>query len=180
MKKLLFLCPLLFAAGTVRAEPPLGFYGGAGLTTGSVDNFLHSGLDISNTSWKLFAGLHPSMSPVGAEVEYLDFGSQTQVGAHAEGHTAAVDLVGYLPLPVPQLSLYGKAGFSRWALSGSLATPGGPVRVGVDDNGVQFTWGVGAQAHFGNLAARLEYERFNINNTDGANIVTIGVQVTLL
>lgn len=177
MKKLLLICALALPAGVAQAEPPLGFYAGAGLTTGTVDNVLHSGLDISNTEWKIFAGLHPPTTAFGAEVEYLDFGSETTAFAHAQGHALGVDILGYLPLPVQVLSLYGKAGFSRWDVSGNVVDP---RFIGLDDHGVQFTWGVGAKATFGNLAARLEYERFNVTNTDGANIVTIGVQVTLL
>jgi len=177
MRKLLFLCILLLAAGAAEAEPGLGLYAGAGLTTGSVGNFVGSGLDISNTSYKLFAGVKPPGSPVGLEAAYLDFGSQTNTIAHASADAWAFDVVGHLPLPVPVISVYGKAGVNRWSISGNVVSP---TFIGVDDTGVNFTWGVGALAHFGNLAARLEYEHFSVNNTDGANIVTIGVQVTLL
>jgi hypothetical protein len=177
MRKLLFLCALLLATGAAQAEPLLGFYAGAGLTTGSVENVLGSGLDVTNTMWKLFAGVHPANSPFGLEAEYLDFGSETTLLAHGEGHAAALDAVGHLPLPVPFLSLFGKAGISRWEVSGDVIAP---RFISLDDQGSQFTWGIGALAHFGNVAGRLEYERFNIANTDGANIVTIGVQITLL
>jgi hypothetical protein len=180
MRKLVFLCALLVAAGTAQAEPLLGFYGGAGLTTGSVDNVFGSGLDVTNTSWKLFAGVHPTASPFGLEVEYLDFGAQTSRFAHGEGNAAALDAVGHIPLPVPFLSLFGKAGVSRWQVSGNVEPPGGGGLIGIDDHGNQFTWGFGGLLHFGNVAARVEYEHFAISNTDGANIVTLGVQITLL
>jgi opacity protein-like surface antigen len=180
MRKLILLCTLLLAAGAAEAEPALGVYAGAGITTGSIDNFLGSGLDIHNTDFKLFAGVHPAASPFGVEVQYVDFGSETRTFAHAQADAAAISAVGYLPLPVPMFSVYGKAGLSRWELNGNLGAPGTPAFLGLDDNGVQFTWGVGALAHFGNLAARLEYEHFVVSNTDGANIVTIGVQVTVL
>jgi hypothetical protein len=178
MRKLLFLCAVLLAAGTAQAEPLLGFYGGAGLTTGSVNNVLGSGLDVNNTSFKVFAGVHPDATPFGLELEYLDFGSATSSVAHGEGNALALDVMGHIPLPLPMLSLYGKAGLSRWQVRADVV--GTPGFVGLDDHGTQFTWGVGAQLHFGNVAGRLEFEHFAITHTDGANIVTIGVQVTLL
>jgi len=49
----------------------------------------------------------------------------------------------------------------------------------VTDNGSQFAWGVGGQAHFGNLGARLEYENFSIRNTGGANLVSLSVFLNL-
>ena len=57
-----------------------------------------------------------------------------------------------------------------------------PVGGGIfslSDNGTQFAWGLGAQAHVGNVGARLEYENFNIRNTNGANIVSLGVFLNL-
>ena len=177
MRKLLLITTLACAAGAAHAADPLGLYAGAGITNSQVDNFLGSGLDIKDTSYKILAGLHPSLSPVGAEVEYLDFGSETRIGAHAEAKAFAAYATGWLPLPVPILSVYGKAGLSRWNLSGSVVAPG---FFGLSDHGTQFTWGVGALARFGNLAGRLEYERFNISGTDGANVVTLGAQIYLL
>jgi hypothetical protein len=177
MRKLLALGALAMATGSAHADSLLGLYAGAGITQAKVENFQGTGLDIDHTNWKVFAGLHPSLSPVGVEAEYLDFGSATKIGAHAESKAFAAYAMGFLPIPLPLLSVYGKAGLSRWQLSGSTVSPG---FFGLSDHGTQFTWGVGGQVHFGNVAARLEYERFNISGTDGANVVTLGAQFTFL
>jgi opacity protein-like surface antigen len=177
MRRIFLIGILALAGGVAQADTLIGVYGGAGITQAKVDNFLSTGLDIHNTSWKLFAGVHPSPAPIGVEAEYLDFGSQTNSFAHAESRAFAVDALGYLPLPIPILDIYGKIGLSRWQLSGSILDR----RIfGLDDHGTQLTWGVGGQAHFGALAARLEYEHFNINGTDGANVYTLGVLFTFL
>jgi opacity protein-like surface antigen len=176
MRKALLLCALCLPAAAAHADV-VGLYVGAGVTTGSVDNVLNSGVDIRNTDWKVFAGVHPSLSPVGLELEYLDFGSEDRNFVHAEANAAALDAIGYLPLPLPFLSVYAKAGVSRWEVKASEVAS---QVITLDDHGTQFTFGAGAQVHFGNVAVRVEYERFNIVNTDGAGIVTLGMQLTLL
>lgn len=175
MRKPLLLCALCLPAAAAHADT-LGLYAGAALTTGSVNNVVNSGTNISNTDWKIFGGVHPPGSPFGLELEYLDFGSETHNFNYADGSTWALDAVGYLPL-APVFSLYGKAGLSRWELTDHVV--GAPFDR-LDDNGVQVTLGVGGLLRFGNFAARLEYERFNIDNTAGANVVTVGVQLTVL
>ncbi len=45
----------------------------------------------------------------------------------------------------------------------------------LDDHGTDFAWGGGAQAHFGALGLRLEYEQFNVRNTDGVKAVSFDV-----
>jgi hypothetical protein len=175
-KSSFLLCVLTVAAGAAEAQTPVGFYAGGGVVTGSVNNVFSSGLDLNNTNWKLFAGLHPAQSPLGIEAEYIDFGSVTNQIAHAQGNVLAADLMLYVPLFVPPLSAYGKAGMARWQVSGSVLNG----FAGFDEHATQFTWGVGAKAQFGAFAARIEYERFNILNTDGANVITIGGQFTFL
>ena len=49
-----------------------------------------------------------------------------------------------------------------------------------DDNGTEFAWGGGAQVSFGSLAARLEYDNFDIENTDGVDLYTLGATWTFL
>ena len=40
-------------------------------------------------------------------------------------------------------------------------------------NGTEFAWGVGTQGHFAHIGARLEYERFRIPSTNGANVISL-------
>jgi hypothetical protein len=50
----------------------------------------------------------------------------------------------------------------------------------LSNNGTDFAWGVGAQVHLCNIGARLEYERFNIANTNGAQVFSLDAVLSLL
>jgi hypothetical protein len=76
-------------------------------------------------------------------------------------------VVGFVPLPVPFLDIFGKAGLARWPLDGRDSSS----LFALDDHGTDCAWGGGAQAHFGALGLRLEYEQFNVRNTDGPKLV---------
>jgi len=46
-------------------------------------------------------------------------------------------------------------------------------------SGTEFAWGGGAGVHVGNFGARLEYERFNIPSTNGANVTSLEVYLNI-
>ena len=179
MRKLLPVMALMLAAHTAAAGTT-GLYVGAGITKAQVDNIFAAGLNINNTDWKVFAGVRP-ISPLALEADYLNLGSETRslsgLNAHADAKAFAAYALGFLPLPIPMLDLYGKAGLARWQLSGTTTNP---APFAASDRGTEFAWGAGAQLHFGNLAGRLEYERFNMNNTDGVKVYTLGVLLNIL
>jgi hypothetical protein len=169
----------MLAAGSVHAAGLIGadIYAGAGIMSSSVENLEGTGFNLDNTSVKALAGVRFSL--LGAEVDYYHLGSESRSfyfgGANADARAFAAYAVGYLPLPI--LDFYGKVGLDRWQLSGSSANPG---LFRFSDSGTQFAWGVGAQAHFGSLIGRLEYERLNMANTDGARIVSLDVAFSFL
>jgi hypothetical protein len=176
MRKSLLLGTLVLAAGagagTAQADPMLGLYAGVGAISGSVDNVFDTHQDISNKEWKAYAGLRPAGSPLGFEAEYLTFGHNDTFFGDAGAHLWAYDAVGYIPVGLPFLHLIAKGGIAHWTVN---------LRdFGFDDHANQFTWGVGGQANFGALGVRLEYEKFNVSNTDGAHAVTLGVSFTFL
>jgi hypothetical protein len=185
MRKYLLPCAIALAAGTAHADPPLGLYVGAGVTSSSVSNMLGIG-HVKNTEWKALTGIKPAGSLLGFEAGYLDFGSGvSQFGAQAWGEAYTYDAVGYIPLPAPFLSLLGKAGVARWEEKTNLGF--GDV---FSEHAYQFTWGAGAEARFGRVGVRLEYERFNIRDPvlgwaghyydTNAHVITLGVLFTLL
>jgi opacity protein-like surface antigen len=177
MRKLAITVALACAAGAAQAAEN-GVYVGAGITRARLDNISapFSRLDIDNTSWKGFAGFKFPLVPIGVEASYIDLGSETQnrpaplPQTHADANAFAGFAVGYLPLPIPFVDFYGKAGAARWKLNSTS----------IDDNGTTFAWGAGAQAHFSNFAVRLEFENFNIRNTDGAKLYTLGAALYFL
>jgi hypothetical protein len=188
MRRLLLLAALTLGAGAAHADNGF-FYLGAGISRDKVSDITNQGesfSDLDNTSWKVLAGFRP-ISLFAVEADYMDLGSQTNTflgGAgtsHSDAKAFAGYAVGFLPIPVPFLDVYGKAGLARWRLNGSsgFAAPPGNF-FAFSNQGTEFAWGLGAQAHIGNIGGRLEYEDFNIPNTSGAKVFTLAVILNLL
>jgi hypothetical protein len=181
MRRLLLIPLLALAAGSAHATGLFGagLYAGAGLMRSNVNNLFGTGFDIHNTSFKALAGLRFSL--LGAELDYYHLGSESRSfdnlgGVDADARAFGAFAVGYLPIPLP-VDIYGKLGLDRWQLSGNSASPS---LFRFSDNGTQIAWGFGAQAHFGNLMGRLEYEHLNITHTDGARIISLSVIFSIL
>jgi OmpA-OmpF porin, OOP family len=182
MRKLLLTSTLVLAAGAAHADDMLGLYAGAGIMRAKMEDVFHTDFDFSNTAWKVYAGLHPTGIPFGVDVDYYGLGSQsagTFLGpANADAKAFGAFAVGYLPIPVPDIDVYGKAGLARWQFSGSVPSP---TLFNVSDNGTDFAWGVGAQYHFlDRFAVRVEYEHFNIRDADDVQLYSLGVSYTFL
>jgi hypothetical protein len=181
MRKLFLMTVLALAATVARADDNF-FYAGAGVVRNSLTGITDLGglPDLKNTSWKAFAGVRP-LNWLAAEAEYIDLGSgnsttATDVGnvtAHTDGSAVAAFAVGFLPIPLPVVDIYGKVGLARWKLNGNIGSLGS-----LSTNGTEFAWGIGAQAHISMIGARLEYENFNVPNTSGASVASLSVFVT--
>lgn len=128
-------------------------------------------LDNTDHGLKLIGGVR-LLDSFGLELNYADHGKATVpsgivcaaiVGENCPdtsriaAKTTAAYAVGFLHFPV--LDLFGKAGLAR--MDGRLTTPNQPD-FSFKDNDTDLAWGVGAQAHFGSLAARVELEQFKL------------------
>ncbi|MCP5328263.1 MAG: porin family protein [Sinobacteraceae bacterium] len=173
---LLIAAGLLLAAGSARAADN-GFYLGAGLTQSKIDDVGPS-IDFKDNSFKLIAGFRP-LDAFAIEFNYIDLGRDGAnlgpISVDVDGKAYAAFAVGLLPLPL--VDLYAKAGVARWE---SKARTTGISLDNLDDSGTEFAYGAGVQARLGSLAARLEYERFDIADTDGAELISLGVTWTFL
>lgn len=176
------LLPALVLAlvGTTAQAADNGFYLGGGVSDAKVDDVFDSGLDIDNTAWKAIAGFRP-IDLFAVEANYMDLGSERRTlgslgSANANAKAFSVEGLIYAPIPVPFLGVYGKAGLARWNLKGDVNTS----LVRFDRDGTDFAWGAGAQVSFGSLSARLEYDNFDIDNTNGLDLYTLGVTWTFL
>lgn len=118
------------ALTTAVAHADSSVYIGAGVGRGHVSDIYHTGeipglgpfFHIDNaTAWDAIIGLRP-VQPFAVEATYIDLGSDTyhwnngQVSYNA--HAAALYAIGFLPLPLPHLEVYGKAGLAQWQLNG--------------------------------------------------------------
>jgi hypothetical protein len=177
MRKLMLLMALPLAVTVARADNGF-FYLGAGVVRNSLSDITALGglPDIKNTSWKAYLGVRP-LDWLAAEGDYIDLGSGSSASGHADGNAVAVYAVGFLPIPLPIVDVFGKVGLAHWKLNGnvnSLVSPGS-----LSTNGSEFAWGIGAQAHISIVGARLEYENFNVPNTSGARVVSLSVFLNL-
>jgi Outer membrane protein beta-barrel domain len=184
MRRLLLITVLALGAGAAYADEGQGLlYVGAGIVRDNVKDIAATNSDLNSTDWKAMVGFRP-ISLFAVEADYLDLGSETfssEAGsAHLHYKAAAAYAVGFAPIPVPYLDVFGKVGLARWTQSGGSSFFPSSSFFSLSDSGTQFAWGVGAQVHIGNVGARLEYENFNIRNTNGANVVSLSVYLALL
>ena len=193
MRRLMGVLVLALAAGVAHADNGL-FYLGAGVARDDLKDITATASDLNSTRVKVWAAVRP-ISLFAVEADYLDLGGQTvgnnTVSTSLKYQAFGAYAVGFAPIPLPFLDVFGKAGLVRWSSSGGTTTAlpvqpvgggGGsspPPFVSLSDNGTQFAWGIGAQVHTGNLGARLEYENFSVRNTNGANVVSLSVFVNL-
>ena len=174
MRRLMLFTVLAFGASAARAENGF-FYLGAGVVRNSLSDITARGglPDIKNTSWKAYAGVRP-INEFAVEADYLDLGSKTinttQSSTNLNYKAFAGYAVGFLPIPLPVIDVYGKVGLARWKLNGNVGSLGN-----LSTNGTEFAWGIGVQAHLDMVGARLEYENFNVPNTSGASVASLSV-----
>lgn len=188
MRTLLLALALALGAGAAQADNGL-LYLGAGIANDNLRDITATNSSLNSTNWKVWAGVRP-VSVFAIEADYIDLGSQTvnSMGidtfssTHLRYKAFGGYAVGFVPIPVPYLDVFGKVGLARWASSGGTSftvVPGPPQFFSLSDNGTQFAWGAGGQVHIGNLGARLEYESFSVRNTNGANLVSLSVFLNL-
>ncbi len=161
---------------------PVGLYVGAGVGESTIRSDdpgygLPGYYNDHQTAWKAIVGVRP-VSFVGAELEYIDFG---QPGHHDgyddtaeygyDSHPTAPVLfaLGYLPIPIPYIDIYAKAGVARLKLTVNDYTlePCGASGNGCyvitgrsDVTQTKFAYGAGVSSKlpFG-FTVRAEYER---------------------
>jgi opacity protein-like surface antigen len=194
---------------SVRADDLAGFYVGAGVgeahvrTTQEIngDTAYRYAFDAQHSAWQVMAGVRP-ISPLGVELGYVDFGnpsaglSNSGFGGVSRAGAKAFTLfgLGYLPLPVPFLDVYGKAGIARLHSTSidaapvplSLPLPLCPLGGGscgqvpsysVSDWSTHFALGAGVQGKAGPIAIRAEYELITVSG-GGPDMVSLGITWT--
>ena len=167
-------------AASVLAIAPLaqaadnGIYIGAGYVQSDyrLDDPDLAGFDDEDSGFKVIAGWRP-IDNFGVEVNYIDHGDalvppDTRLGAE----TISGFAVGYVDFPL--LDLFAKAGATSWKVD---AVTGG---ADVDEDDLDFAWGVGVQARFWSLGARLEYEQFPIVNDEKLDTISLSFTYTFL
>lgn len=180
--RMLFPALGLLLFGTAAQAADNGIYLGAAAIQAKLDNVGEdfdtgnlNDFEIDNTSWKLIGGFRP-LDNFAVELNYIDLGDETRDIAgerlSADAKAYAAYAVGFFP--IGPIDLYAKGGLVRWETEFNAAG------FRLDDDGTEFGYGVGVQARLGSLGARLEYEQFDVDNTDGVEMLSLGVTWTFL
>lgn len=159
----------------------------AGITVGQaetdVDALLDGAIDDSDTGFKIVLGLRP-LDWIGVEMNYVNLGEVSAGGGSPlsggfKVEQTGVDVVGLLFLDVGMVDFYAKGGLIRWDADIRFNTIFGGGRG--SENGTDAVFGAGAQLRFGSFAARLEYEKFNIDTgsfADKPQMISLGLTYT--
>jgi hypothetical protein len=146
--------------------------------------------DDEDAGYKIIAGFRP-LDSFGIELNYADHGEATVPSGIVciqlinapcpddtalEAKTLSAFAVGYLDFPV--IDLFAKVGGTAWEFKGS-STPAFPA-FSIDEDGTEFAWGAGVQAHFGSLGLRLEYEQLNIIEDEKLGTISLSFLYTFL
>lgn len=133
--------------GAVAAN---GFYAGASVGQASIDACGDAGAlgatscDDEDTGWKVFGGYELNQN-FAVEAAWVDMGeisaSGPGVSVTAEGDGFAFDVKGTLPIN-DQFGVFAKVGLISWELEG------GGAASGLDDDGTDAMYGVGAHYMF--------------------------------
>jgi OOP family OmpA-OmpF porin len=177
------LAALALMAGTAaQADTQPGFYAGAafGTTEISDDEFDGSGIDDSDTGFKIFGGYSFNQN-FAVELSYFDLGEvsgsesfppfgNVSFSVGVSGLNASA--VGRLPL-TDTFAIFGKLGFASYDLDASVNVPGFGSGSGSSSES-DMTYGVGASLGFAQQwEVRFEYEAVNVDGGD-ANMISVG------
>lgn len=183
---LVLIAPLAQAADN-------GFYLGAGVLQSDYGLDNPSGFspfDDEDNGYKAILGWRP-LDSFGVELNYADHGNAVvpsgivcvqwitvpcPVDSDAEAKTLSAFAVGYLDLPL--VDLFAKAGATSWDFDLQSRPSGSGFSA--SRSGTEFAWGAGAQAHFGSLALRLEYEQLNIVDDEKLGSISLSFLYTFL
>jgi OOP family OmpA-OmpF porin len=168
MKKSTATLALLAACITAPASADTGFYLGGSLGNATFDGSVPGtsvSIDDDDTAYKLYGGFRV-ISLLAVEGGYVNFGKLE--GAAGSVELDGWDIFGVLNLPLGPVNVFAKAGAIAWEsdFSGLNA---------VDEDDVDFAYGLGAALRFGNFGVRGEYELFE-TGSDDTRMLSIGAE----
>ena len=179
----MFRCLVVFTAAvlattgvfatTTTPNDTNGAYVGAsaGQSNTEIDGGGGATFDGSGTAFKLQGG-YRVMKHFGVEADYRDFGSSDDNvgGQDVEVATTSLDLFAVGMIPVGKSwEVFGKAGWSNWNADVTVVGVGSG-----SDDGTDLAYGVGGSYLMGKFDLRLEFEQFDIADTDNVTCASVG------
>jgi outer membrane immunogenic protein len=176
MKRSTLAALLLTLVSTAAfAENDSGFYLGAGAGQFNVetDDISSSTFEGDDTVYKVFAGYR--FSPyIGIELDYIDLGAPSDTIGNIN---LEAEINGFAPyfivtLPLGPIEAFGRVGYYFYNVD--IKGSAGAIATSFDDSAEDLVYGAGLGITlFEHLHARLEYEFFDIEDTESANAVWV-------
>lgn len=176
MTKSMVAAVLVMASSPVLAADNGIYLGGsvgqANLKIDNIAGLSAADFDGDDTAFKVIAGFRP-LDWLAVEASYVDFGNpdDTVLGQRFDAEADGISAFGVGFIAVGPVDLFGKLGVINWDSNFSG---------GLDSDGTDFAYGVGAQFRLLSLGIRAEYEAFDLSDVDDLNMISIGVTYTFL
>jgi outer membrane immunogenic protein len=173
---ILLVAALLLVSAESRADS--GFYvggsvGSAGVEIDAGDPGDPVSFDEDDFAWKVFGGYNFDLPflDLGVEGGYVDLGGPSaDIGGTAFAVDAdGLDLFGVVGVDLGPIGVFAKAGFIAWDATASIDGVGG------SDDGTDPAYGIGAKFGFSSFAIRVEYELFDIEDTQDVAMISAGL-----
>ena len=173
---ILLVAALLLMSAESRADS--GFYvggsvGSAGIELDAGDPVNPVIFDEDDFAWKAFGGYNFDLILLNLAIEggYVDFGGPSADigGTLFEVDADGLDLFGVLGVDLGPIGIFAKAGVIAWDAEAAIDG------VGSSDDGTDPAYGVGAKFGLGSFAIRIEYELFDIEDTEDVAMISAGL-----
>jgi hypothetical protein len=156
----------LVAALGLAAAPAFaadnGFYLGAGVVKTDIktqeNEFFFEDEVIDDESFKVIAGFRP-LDWIAVEVNYVDMGSTSTDGLEFDGNALGAFVLGIYEVKL--VDFFVKVGLVQWKANAS------ELGTSIDDDDNTVAYGAGVGVHFGSVAVRAEYEKFEMEDVFG-------------
>jgi OmpA-OmpF porin, OOP family len=171
-RRWIVLALLLMTVPAAAADIHKGPYFGAGIGNAAVDGAIAS-TDFSgnDTSWKAIGGWR-FLQFLAAEADWIDFGNIEDKDVKVDITGFEMSGLGILPFG-KHFELFAKAGLASWHTRIDSSSPHS------SDNGNDGMYGAGAAFRLGeSLQIRVEYERFDIPDTDKVEFASASATFT--
>jgi len=142
-----------------------------GASAGSNTVKIDSDFDESEFAWKVFAGFRP-WRYFGIEAQYSDWGNPEAGTAQVNADTLGFWAMGIWPI-AEHFEAFGKLGYHQF----NVDFDDGAGNVFEEDEW-ELGWGLGIGIPFAeHFAIRVEYERYEVENTDSVAMLSAGFDI---
>jgi len=173
---ILLVAALLLLCAESRADS--GIYIGGSVGTAGVEIDVNDPnnpvtFDEDDFAWKAFLGYNFDLILLNVAIEggYVDFGAPgaTIVGSDFKVDADGLDAFVVLGFDLGPVGVFAKAGVISWDASVSIDG------LSTNDDGTDPAYGIGAKIGLGSFALRVEYELFDIEDTEAVSMISAGL-----